>query len=1172
MTTFRHKLSMFSLGMLLPLFALFPANADDTEVFFGGGTSKPNVLFILDSSGSMRGSRIQQVKEAIGTLISSAKHMNVAVMQFNSSRGGSVISPFTDLDSTIAVSSRDTVASTISEVLDAASENVKGDDKGKVEKYNDILVSLDETNLVGLRFNNIDIPKDHEIVSANIILEGQLFSFYPHILPASITITGEKTPNPAQFTLTDNNISSRPSTSSSVSWNISTAWIFHGLYPSTDIKDIISELTSDPNWVSGNSMVFKLQTTVGRTYTSTVPVEFNDTLGSRLIIKTAPIIVPAHKPSIDIINTVNKIFATGNTPLINALYEGVLYLTGAAVNTGLTRADNYSRVSHPGSYEGGTVVRSDDCKEYFYNDSNCASETIQGNAVYQSPITETCQSDNNYIILLTDGMPSGLHNRTTEIEALTGSVCEEKDRFQCGTNLAKFIADGDLAKNLNYSKPSRGKLFTIGFNFDDTNLKALATAGNGLYRTANNAAGLSTAFNEIFETILEVDTTFTSTGLSVNTFNKLSHRNELYFSLFKPTETVQWQGNLKRYKLNGSGQIIDATTEDAAGAAISGQPAMDDATGTFKSTAKSFWSDSIDGDIVSLGGAASKLLGGAAGSEGARKVFSNLSGSDLSADINRIDATNANLQAVGTFGLSNTDGSVRQATDSERIDLVNFIRGVDSDRNSLGRMLDPLHSTPFVVSYGADEATGETLVFFGDNQGLLHAIDTKTGIEKWAFMPKELLKLQSTLKSNNEYADTGHIYGLDGDITGATINGKKYLYVGMRRGGRSYYGFNITDKDKPTLAWKITGGSGDFKELGQSWSKPIKTKITIGNNTKEVLIFAGGYDEAQDSKNTRSADSMGRAIYIVDAQTGARLWWASGTGIKDGSNKSATEQLTDMNYSFASNIKVIDTNNDSVADQMYVGDTGGQLWRFDIDNGKSVNSLIDGIVIADINGGTEATNRRFYHAPDVSTFDHDTLAIALGSGFQAHPLNTTIEDNFYLIKTPTQAPSTYDNLQHNPLNLMNVTSSDDNGEITAVDLEILATKNGWYLELKGNSGEKVLASSRTANEEIWFSTFEPKPQTSICTATPGLSRLYRVNYIDGSPIYKTTIPEQKGQSCGDSGIKCLMADRALDLKTPSLPTEPVILRINGKKMIAVGKEVRQFGTIEASTMYWTDNQ
>jgi type IV pilus assembly protein PilY1 len=205
------------------------------------------------------------------------------------------------------------------------------------------------------------------------------------------------------------------------------------------------------------------------------------------------------------------------------------------------------------------------------------------------------------------------------------------------------------------------------------------------------------------------------------------------------------------------------------------------------------------------------------------------------------------------------------------------------------------------------------------------------------------------------------------------------------------------------------------------------------------------------------------------------------------------------------------------------------------------------------------------------------VAVAIGSGYQAHPLNTTIEDRFYLIKTDLAAPSSYSALSESN-DLLDVTGIDSAGNVVTIDFSTLQSKKGWYIELKSNPGEKVLAPSRTANNEVWFTTFEPKSQQVACVLTPGVSRLYRINLIDGSPSYNNTIPDDTPD---DDGVKpvnscdqveCDINDRSIKLKTGALPPEPIILKINGKKLIAVGKEIMKFDTVKTTTMYWTDKE
>ena len=69
-----------------------PVWADDTEIFFGdlrGGGTAPNVLFIMDTSGSMKNedgtgtSRIDRVKTALQELVSNLNDVNIGLMRFS---------------------------------------------------------------------------------------------------------------------------------------------------------------------------------------------------------------------------------------------------------------------------------------------------------------------------------------------------------------------------------------------------------------------------------------------------------------------------------------------------------------------------------------------------------------------------------------------------------------------------------------------------------------------------------------------------------------------------------------------------------------------------------------------------------------------------------------------------------------------------------------------------------------------------------------------------------------------------------------------------------------------------------------------------------------------------------------------------------------------------------
>jgi hypothetical protein len=160
-------------------------------------------------------------------------------------------------------SAQKTVTSTILEVSDDAEEFVKVDagDKrvGQVDiKSADLEFCLDQTSsktlyqLVGMRFF-IDIPKKAEITNAFI----QFTCGKHYYKDVTITFHGEAADAGAKFEETDNNISSRSTTTASVAWQPGEWNKDEALdaEKTPDLSSIIQEVINRDGWQKGNSLV-----------------------------------------------------------------------------------------------------------------------------------------------------------------------------------------------------------------------------------------------------------------------------------------------------------------------------------------------------------------------------------------------------------------------------------------------------------------------------------------------------------------------------------------------------------------------------------------------------------------------------------------------------------------------------------------------------------------------------------------------------------------------------------------------------------------------------------------------------------------------------------------------------------------------------------------------------
>jgi type IV pilus assembly protein PilY1 len=781
----------------------------------------------------------------------------------------------------------------------------------------------------------------------------------------------------------------------------------------------------------------------------------------------------------------------GFTPLSETLYEAYLYLAGKAVKYGETSTTNDGAYKSVAASRVGGVLAAKD---------------------YDSPMDFSCQT--TYIVYLTDGLPTQDNNADDEIETLTGKTCppaiDDPDpdyptSGRCMEELARHMANTDLRPDI--AGDQKVITYFIGFGEDvaksQTFLNKVATAGGGKAYTQSDAAGLKSTLEEIISQVQDAaDTTFVAPAVSVNAFNRSQTFNELYVSVFAPSKKLHWPGNLKKYRILN--RDIYGTSASAA--------AVDPTTGFFAKGSQSLNSTGgADGPLAKVGGAAANLEDTVSTP---RKIYTYLGASkDLTVAGNAVTTDNGLI----------TTAMLGALDDDHRTRILQYTRGMDLNEEDPAsdfhhRMGDPMHARPAVLIHGGTETAPQGTVFLPTNDGMLHAFDmahipepddpatnlaAKAMAERWAFIPQEFLPRQRQLFSDAPTAN--RTYALDGDVKvlkfDVNQNGvldagdKAYIFFGTGRGGNAYYALDVTDISTPKFMWKIDDMTTGFSKLGKTWSVPQLGRIKVGDGSGQnaqrfVLIFGGGYDPQNDLSPTTFSyleDGIGNALYIVDAVSGNLLWSASKTGA--GYNYTNAK----MTHSFPANLTVMDTDQDLYLDRVYAADMDGKVWRFDITNGNGADTLVTGGVLASLGNAPLATknyenNRRFYSAPDVSSMTQrgslPYFNIAIGSGYRGHPLNRKTQDKFYGIRDykarvkRTQASYTDDAIVEDA-DLVDVTDMTKN--VTDADA-------GWKFDLSESGtwrGEKNLSESVTAAGVILFSTFTPLEADA---ANPCLSR------------------------------------------------------------------------------------
>ncbi|MEM7431474.1 MAG: PilC/PilY family type IV pilus protein [Pseudomonadota bacterium] len=775
----------------------------------------------------------------------------------------------------------------------------------------------------------------------------------------------------------------------------------------------------------------------------------------------------------DILDEIDALPAGGVTPLSETLYESALYWRGMA-------------------------------SEYDSNltDPNTLASTSP--SVYEHPEWDICAK--NYTVLLTDGAPvsdGDTPGLVGNLPGFPGGGCDGAGAGLCLDDIAEYLSLVDVDTDPADPTADGDQLVTthtIGFTIDLPILKETAENSGGQYFLADDVESLTKTLLSIIANINDRSLSFSAPAVSVNTFNRTQNLNDVYITTFGAKTRAHWPGNLKKYRVL-DGEIVDVNDVNA----------VDPTTGFFLETARSYWtSGGADGNDVRLGGAAQQLP-----DPSVRKLYTNNTSGNLTDGTNSVSVGNIAAFVEADFGLTGAPGE----PDFE--DLIDWARGEDirDEDNNLATtvrktMGDPLHSQPAAVVYGGTAENPDVVVYTATNDGYLHAIDGDTGQELWAFIPKQLLKnlMRLYFDPSSNYKQ----YGLDGNIVSVVKDVDEdgiiepgdgdfvQLLLGMRRGGSTLFSLDVTDRNNPVLLW-----SNSLAGFGETWSTPVVARVDVGgtvaqNTDNAVVIVGGGYDVVHDTAaHPLAGDGFGASVHMMDLKSGAELWRASADPTAD-----LTLDVTgrEMDRAIPNQVRVIDFSGDGFADRMYATDLGGQIWRFDVFNGKDVDELVTGGVIAQL--GAEglavpgaADTRRFYNAPDVSLVTDQYqqrryVAISVGTGYRAHPFDLSAADRFFSVRDG----DVFNQLDQNAYDNYDIVEDGDLVEVSGqTQTVITAADRGWKFTLPAN--EKVLADSLTFDDEIFFVSFTPDSSSAAtCSAGKGTNFLYRMSAINGDPV------------------------------------------------------------------------
>jgi type IV pilus assembly protein PilY1 len=601
---------------------------------------------------------------------------------------------------------------------------------------------------------------------------------------------------------------------------------------------------------------------------------------------------------------------------------------------------------------------------------------------------------------------------------------------------------------------------------------------------------------------------------------KTISQDKIYMAFFKPGEGNFWEGNVTKFGISADNQMVDANGGSATLA-----------NGVMKSDAVPYWATIDWADVTK-----SNYI-----HNSNRNIYTYLT------SLTQFESTNANLTATI---LGNPIRSVA--------DIIEYVRGADVlDEDGDGDVTenrsiitgDVLHSKPSIFKYRYADGTSKTMVYFGANDGMLHAVlditssensstVTTHGTEEWAFIPPDQLpRLKEMIEGveHQSYVDaTPKIYCKDMNGDGVVDSGdgdKVVLVCGERKGGTSYFALDVTDPSYPRYLWRINRNNDSalgwsapttvIVELGETWSEPqfgvVKTTNEDTTGTP-VFFIGGGYS---------SDNSSGKAVIAVDVLTGSVV----------------KKFFTGMNYSFPSAVLVIDENDNGFVDKVYVGDLGGQMWRF----ASFVDSIGNPLAFPNCNENIHSwkgqvffktddnNSRKFFYPPSV-TLEKGFDMVFMGTGDRENACCNNSNNACSFIGPDIIAAVKE---THSLTTIVGETHLVDATEPTATSSNLSFDK-GWYIRLVDDSGnavgEKVLSEGTIFYKTFYITTFTPNNDPSV---PGGDAKLYALSYLTGAAVLDFD---------DDSNL-----DRN-SLIGEGIPSEPVTLitRTGTKLLISMG--------------------
>ena len=294
-------------------------------------------------------------------------------------------------------------------------------------------------------------------------------------------------------------------------------------------------------------------------------------------------------------------------------------------------------------------------------------------------------------------------------------------------------------------------------------------------------------------------------------------------------------------------------------------------------------------------------------------------------------------------------------------------------------------------SYAYTYKNRRSIIFFGGNDGMIHAVDARTGYEVWAFIPYNLLPKLRTLQDGQSVERFDYFVDSSPKIAEVKIAGnwRTLLIIGQSYGGTFYQAFDVTAAgmgvaptadglsavgamlnqfDTPdesiSFSWAFpnyssfdpsinftaplaTGFPGDQvtlygdlkttstaveRRVGFTFSDPAVGPLIADRSITAVIVGSGYFPDIEGSPSLNrgggSAPAAGHAFFLLDAATGKPIGNPSGGSCGGVGCYDVGDQSNGRKNALQADPTAAGDVGSTVVVRAYAGDIDGKYWRF----------------------------------------------------------------------------------------------------------------------------------------------------------------------------------------------------------------------------------------------------